>query len=640
MRKAPGSAPGSGAGFGGSPKTRKQNSSWRTVWKSVVRAFGEPPNATPGPGLLPILLLHLLTHTALAGLTAEVRPTTPRPRSQAPFTLQITLTYDGTGLLEGALNLAIIEGNETLLRHRIPDRVLTAGSTSFEVLLPDPGPAGYSELEARLTFETARDRLDLGKFTLTIPTPALRSQLILVARTGQPALDAFQALRLEHFTPPNFPAASVSTAPAQLAPEDFPTDPLAYCAYDIVLLQGRALSLLRDKQLTALTRWVEGGGSVCVIEPGDLEESGSLFLETMRPGRVGLGRTAVFDEPVPYDTARWREACAFLWKIRASQTSAIISGGRALDTSTNPQLRAQPIENINQLETELLPQETRVIPFRVILFILVAFIACIGPLDWFFLGWIKRRRLTWVLFPLTAVAFTAFTIRISEHYLGSQDSRRYLTFIDIGEDGRVLRTTRLEVSFVARAREIVTEARRALLVPMPSSGRGYNPTGDNLALGPPAYAGLIPQRHTLTQRLPQWSPQMTRTTSLGPFEEAIPTFRWDAFEGKVLQTGALHAEARQKLLGDIPGEVIIYSQATVYRKLPLPGPPLEWMKELSVPPTTGWFGFVSAMSPTGARNYADLAMLDSTDASQKLVVVVVQDGPDWLVYRRLYHVPK
>jgi hypothetical protein len=49
------------------------------------------------------------------------------------------------------------------------------------------------------------------------------------------------------------------------------------------------------------------------------------------------------------------------------------------------------------------------------------------------------------------------------------------------------------------------------------------------------------------------------------------------------------------------------------------------------------FTIVSQISPTGADNFEDLTVLDTTDPRQWLVVVVVREGEDYLIYRRLYY---
>ena len=123
-------------------------------------------------------------------------------------------------------------------------------------------------------------------------------------------------------------------------------------------------------------------------------------------------------------------------------------------------------ETIQQyLRNLLLPQSTRLIPMPVVAAILGAFVLIVGPGDWFVLGWLRRRRWTWLTFPVVAAAFTALTVAAAEHYLGSEDHRSALVITDVGRGGRVLRESRLELLFAARDKEAATELRQTLAVP-------------------------------------------------------------------------------------------------------------------------------------------------------------------------------
>jgi len=54
------------------------------------------------------------------------------------------------------------------------------------------------------------------------------------------------------------------------------------------------------------------------------------------------------------------------------------------------------------------------------------------------------------------------------------------------------------------------------------------------------------------------------------------------------------------------------------------------------PSQYGFFQVVSAISPNGAGNFEDLAVLDDSDADRILLVVVKREGENLVIYRRLY----
>ena len=114
----------------------------------------------------------------------------------------------------------------------------------------------------------------------------------------------------------------------------------------------------------------------------------------------------------------------------------------------------------------LMPRTVRLIPFSALLGLLVLFLLIIGPADYFVLGFLRRRRLTWVLFPATSIAFTVATVLMANHYLGLRDQRRSLIVVDLAQDGTALRWNRYELIFTARDKQSVTELKDALWTPL------------------------------------------------------------------------------------------------------------------------------------------------------------------------------
>ena len=217
---------------------------------------------------------------------------------------------------------------------------LAAGSQSFRIITPPlPPHPTYTLTEARLRFVTKATALDLGRFPVEAVGRDVRNYVIAVCDgrgAGVREVALWQSLRLEGLFPAVANAANfVSTSPAWLAPEDFPANPLALFAFDLVLLDGDGFSQLREKQLAALTRWVEAGGSLCVLPGRGLKDEHARFLAAFTdaknpaswritdtrewvPGgsepllrRAGLGRVVIGAHPADVSLIAGRTRGAF-----------------------------------------------------------------------------------------------------------------------------------------------------------------------------------------------------------------------------------------------------------------------------------------------------------------------------------------
>ena len=89
--------------------------------------------------------------------------------------------------------------------------------------------------------------------------------------------------------------------------------------------------------------------------------------------------------------------------------------------------------------------------------ILVVFVLVVGPADFYLLGVIRQRRWTWVAFPVMSIVFTVATVVVANEYRGRVDARAAINIHDIGELGRVLKRTRLELVLPASRQTVTTE---------------------------------------------------------------------------------------------------------------------------------------------------------------------------------------
>lgn len=690
--RMPGGALDPSAAVGDPPKAPRVRVIARTASRTPVSAAGRRERHS-GRVLHPILavcaLLLLAVGARAEALRAEFSPLTLRPRTGAPAIFDLKIIRQGGGLLEGTLEITFSSGREVLFRQSIPDLTLTTGAQSFRIITPPFRQQAYHHgTEAGLRFVAKSGASDLGSFPVEGERRGSRNSVIAIcdgrgSGGRDPAL--WQSLRLDGLFPAFANAGNVlATSPVFLAPEDFPANPLALFAFDVVLLDGDGLALLRDKQLAALTRWVEAGGSVCVLPAGGLKDEHVRFLDGFadaknpaptrlsdtgewQPGdavprrhRAGLGRVVIARRPAgdALGGTEWKRATAFLWKMRGTITEGFLAGaplGSKIpwDEPSETNTRRQRIDQVLQ---PLLPRSTRLIAPGTIALILGGFLLVVGPLDWFVLGALRRRRWTWVVFPLAAAGCTLLVIEAAGRALGRDDHRSALLVTDVGPGGRVLRESRFELLLAARNRDTQKEFRNAFAIPAVLGTGRLNQRGAEGDAGPVSFTGQLPARFAMRQQLRQWTPQFNRVTSLDataapsaeiPWTEIdaliagkgdpLPKLRELFRERKVRAVWIFHAESVPELANNpdvarTERERRVVDEEGGVRA----GNPRAGIDELCRGPRTGLAGFFSGSSPDASSDAGDLPLLDPTDPHEWLLVIS-RTTPDGVhLYRRLF----
>ena len=130
----------------------------------------------------------------------------------------------------------------------------------------------------------------------------------------------------------------------------------------------------------------------------------------------------------------------------------------------------------SDLERLLLPDSVSGLPLGTVSLVLVLFLLAIGPGDYFLLGWLKRRRWTWILFPVVSLLFTGFTMWLARQHLGHTSYERAMTVVDLGDDGQPVRTSRFEMLYAASNRTVTVDLQDQLMVPLaPNGNRSCRP---------------------------------------------------------------------------------------------------------------------------------------------------------------------
>ena len=638
----------------------------------------------------------------------SMRPLSLRSRSGAPIPVDVTLDWAGMGLLEGRLEATFTIDRQVLGRYQSAELALTTGQQTFKMLFPAMTvPWEQQQVQAALQFRTRRGVLKLGTTPLSVPDARRRALTICISAPWETRdawtdalakglrFDTLGTTKRERVTP------GLSVQPVRVQPEDLPTYPLGYCSYDVVLLSGRGFGQLQNRQLKALERWVEAGGSVCVAPHGNVKHyhvdflnaltgedskpfgrdvdgsvttSGEPAAEHVSRFHCGLGRVVVLmggpGAGVSPDSPASAPLVCFLWKMRRDAAGQVLRGGVLPDIDSEA-YGAQPIQSTSELLRGLLPRTARLVPLWLIVLVLLLFVLAVGPADYVLLGLVKLRKLTWLVFPVLSIALMLFMVHLSEGYMGRTDHRTSVVFIDVGRDGRALRTNRYELIFAARSQETTTELKHAFFTPIDhrylesASYYRYRYRQYGEIIGPPTYSGRMPTHYTAVQQIRKWTPQLNRIFSLEPLE-AGPQLNWDALDASMFQSVSGRWKAMEVLTaqgagrssveetpagkGQFDGHVLFMHMAQIYRtgthgertrrgaRFVGRAPFEQFIRDASVRKgSRGLFSILSQISPTMADNFEDLATLDPTDPGQWLVAAVFKRGDDTVICRRLYY---
>lgn len=663
----------------------------------------------------------LMAAAAGSPLRVEFVPQVARPRTAAPIPVEVRLKWDGASLLEGRLEMEFRDSRGVFSRYLGPELALTAGEQRFRWLLPPLPETSDSQIEVRLWFRGVRERIALPTHAMTVAPSGERSLVVAfctVRETVAPQRYTFeQSLRLEHYLEnPDTPQLQrpLTTTAARLTPDILPATALAYCAYDIVVLEAGVLIGLGERQRQALQQWVAAGGSLCVFtaehESPEVCETLNALCGAMKKFRLGpdarvdpraitfmrqgLGRVAVVAKPFNHEadveSAAWRQAVAFLWKLRPPVSLVIERGARvnAMAMAADQQrVAAERVKTLgynynysqsgvtaweqavaargdlgvlsyavqtslgrDALLQRLMPQSVRLMPRWTMAGMLALLIALIGPVDWWVLGWLKRRRYTWLLFPTVILAISGATVALANHYMGQGEQRRALTVVDLGETGAVLRQDRYELLFSSHDGPTLSEQRQALWSSLP--------TGMDTAYYPPnpgAYRpgegdggegveGTVPLNYRARTRVRQWEPRMSRSFSVEPTAAAAPV-KWAVVDEYLRGQGTRDPKHLCQLLRRscaVPADVMVYHADAApgfeFDGAGILGAQHQRVMALFEPDPRGLFLLTSQLSPTGGANFEDLHVFDPTAPDQWQVVVVVKAGADFVAYRRVYHV--
>lgn len=682
--------------------------------------------------IVAVCLSILFTHPAIAQvgrLSAQVEMLSYQTRSRTLIPVEWTLTWSGSGILEGTLESAVYRNNTLVGTFRSEELALSPGERRFRTFLTPADEGGSdTQLTLRSKFIAKDKTFDLNNGIVRVPERWQRSFVICTCQPsggGRANLELAQTLRFEQFRPPDqFGGSRNNRAMISIydtvSPENLPTSALGYCQFDLVVIPPGGLSELRARQLKAVSEWVNAGGSMLVVPDGTLEPYHVEFLNKMasrsfdtplvlndagtlenqpaardiRRVRKGLGRVAlVFGPPLDdtdYTSSTWRQTVWFLWKMQSEFLQPIRQSGRWQTANAEKRwgdarffgdeeqeiaesspvdfepesVQPQPLSSMDFLLTNLMPDTVNVVPLWVLGIILMIYVLIVGPVDYFVLGWLKRRKVTWLLFPVVTLGFAAFTLWLSHHSMQTDDRRRSLVIVDVGDEGEIVRSSQIDLIFNGAEQAVETDIRHGFfaaidnqsaqgsLIASQYAGRvaGESEYTNSNLVGPASFKGSIPTRYVVTQQVPQWTPQMNRTFHIAPQDDRVE-FDWNSISPTDAFTHTNSSWLIKNVTSAIGPDVSIFV-AHDSAFIQLSGPQMglgfdvrdvrndynqrSFLHEICAQPQAGLFTLVSQTSPTGDGGLEDLALLDSTDPKQWMLILAFRRDDKLMVYRKLY----
>lgn len=673
----------------------------------------------------------------------------------------------GSNLVVGKFRFVIKSEGYHFATVETEELTINGPEQRIRVMLPAVDcPQWIDRLYVDISFSGKKYTGDLGQQILRVPFASktvffgLVGESRLVRRRSPQRDKILDVLRFERLIPDlesrvidDNDNSYVKTIFASIDPADFPTDALGYCGYDVIILMKDEFRNLRKPQLEGLLAWIKAGGSLYVEPNGVLEayhvdflkdlvadlphpiviqldQFGKLAEDTIpaeQPAaavKCGLGdaviRTADPDSPLTLTEKNQRKIIGALWK---SRRYAADPQSRGNTINIMPQMRQFqfPVSesdpygfgtaHANRLSLKsgdlldrLMPESIRMVPLSVLAAILIGFVILIGPGDYFGLGWLRARKLTWITFPAATICVTGLTVWLSNYYMTVAETRRSLVVRDLSPKGEVVRTNEFELLFVASTKAVPTPVEKCLFTKLESGSSlaqfgviyapGQNPWapggiryGNNMPLSKVVVVnpiegtssltaieiqGRIPGQFTATQNLSKWTPQVNRLMSI-PGSAASPQIDWSEwdlgeYDKETIRKNAVPPKLVNATRTRFGPEAMVAcltgkdgwaldrapgwrSNRVINQQLQQPmyqryeglqhGPMHEadlfrWLYQASVPPTEqGAFALTRQTTPKGGAICDDLALLDPSDPDMWLLLVVVPEKEDLVVYRKL-----
>lgn len=522
-------------------------------------------------------------------LSAQVIATSTIVRPHHPTPVQVPLIWRGKRLLQGRLHYRfyLYDPDDPVLTMISPELTLDAVPRELNFMLPAIGGIAHrtDTLFAHLSFaedgnperfdlETHSLRLGMGpdatpfnvaNYCIAVVHPRFGDNFVSDGseRTWwsdfQPGIHSTESFERGLAAPSRgtrrhaVDLAPV-TYPAFMPPDRLPESVLALTGYDAVFLQ-EGIGGLSDRQRTALAGWVNAGGRIVVRREAEAGAAAAVdaFLRQcgcrVRPGhptpqpealRSNLGQVLVVPETyiaskvpaatMPEPTARGNE--------RTRRSGPPGEGARPLPEAFYDNVHAgavhrfwsAPLTTPAALSAEsaewLAPTGLQTLPVNAILACIGLFLLAAAPLDYFYLGMLRRRNLTWIIYPVAALACSWLVVKATNSRI-TGDANGSWDIIVLGHDNTPLRRETLQLLLNRRHSTIDVVGKRMLYAidGLPRHGESPVRRDEEAQVEGWTITGSYPDSYRGSARLAQWTPVVEKSTRYFPALD-VPDLPW------------------------------------------------------------------------------------------------------------------
>jgi hypothetical protein len=303
-----------------------------------------------------------------SGIVVDIDGATPPVQPYQPITVYWRFFPNVQPIVQGDLVFSL--GDETTPKQvvTIPDVVLGPGEQTMKTMFPATWvQAVIPQVEVKVQLKQPNGRLlEMGTYTLRSTRTQSNQTFIIgwlesetIAKRSAMTQRLASAVQIEHLLQADDDSTrtmyrTVASLISPLTPIDAPNEPLGWCSFSRLAIQGDALEALKQDQLAALLAWLKAGGSVLMdarqiiggrslvvmndwLTFAPLSEQtayvaadGLLDLdEPLKVFHIGLGRLGIVGPKARFDqfeTPAWRASLGEWWGIEPYHLKELANG--------------------------------------------------------------------------------------------------------------------------------------------------------------------------------------------------------------------------------------------------------------------------------------------------------------------------
>lgn len=588
-------------------------------------------------------------------------------RENAPVQLKFALSSSRN--VKG--KLALFYG-EHILFYRSRELVVTVGKqNTYQLWLPPLINFHYD-----VFFETKDEAISLGKIDLG------RKSDLLITTSFPQSTSIEQACNIQALLPQSHQGQKPHISYKRISPETIPQNLIiAYCDTDLLIINSSHLNLMNKEQINTVHKWVNMGGSVCIVIEKDslfkeyhldfiaqIKATKSIHTSTdnISTHYCGLGRVMMcdFSQQVYTNFAsnEWKQKVLWLWKVKDSIALQIVNERKRYIEDFSYYQRTghwreqyryryrRSRAGAGAVGNYLLPKSVQIPPTWLLSILLFSFLVLVGPIEYLVLKKINKRVLTWITFPIATLCFWALCQWVADIYLGEVKTSKVVHIVDVGAQKQVTRNNELHFFMSSKPQQITNRIENGIQVNLDTNIDYYNGNYNSNELC--SYDGEFPLTFSVTQNTQKWTPYMRKvfrqTSSFEFSADFVPslidnidyfsaTSMHEAYYRDMPSPGVAASSHTYPGVEDFD-YIYILHKGYAYAVKGRPNELVQGILHFSYAFPSDERILFAQRSPSGGGNALnDLTIHDPTDPTQYIVVLIREQQNKIIVFRYLYY---